>query len=316
MCSDEATDPAAAVRDLRTEKRTVLVPKAAARRLKLAPPRAHQSEDLYVLSPDAEKRAVVLEALGIEPYFGKVGLLGLLHFRWSTDGHYEMTGKAVRELQRRGEQAFANFSGAALAVMQDASQEPDYYAWGLPAAHAQSDNDDHGKPLSGPWKKQWAQWIAEQFTKAKHAAESERYDESLFWLGYGLHAVQDLAAHRGQTYAEHSYDEQQGSSPDEDPEAARHAIRLSQIALQAFASQLDSSLWEELIRYRESRSLADDQKNELIGHKPTLSLDALWRYRNFGARWSLQPQLVQRTEPWCSPNLCAELVRSLGLAAP
>jgi LDH2 family malate/lactate/ureidoglycolate dehydrogenase len=56
----------------------------------------------------------------------------------SSSGHAVVT---IEKAEKIG------FSAAAVEVMVRGTEAPDFYAWTNPAAHAQTANDDHGKPI-------------------------------------------------------------------------------------------------------------------------------------------------------------------------
>jgi hypothetical protein len=122
------------------------------------------------------------------------------------------------------------------------------------------------------------------------AADSLGFKKALYWTGYTVHALQDLAAHRGRTNPEHSYNAKHGKNPDVDDNAIALAedltvrfltfaikVRLKECASK-FATYKGGALTPlfkvmdlglrydntpaSLVEYKESHSLFDRIKTE------------------------------------------------------
>jgi pimeloyl-ACP methyl ester carboxylesterase len=118
-------------------------------------------------------------------------------------GHWEVTGKVIEEL---------GFSAPGSNILCDAAQDPDFYDFGTVAAHAQTPDE---ADLCGPDNTKrtaiinkaidnYVGWIDDQFQRCKSALEKGKDRLALYWLGYVLHAVEDLAVHKGITNGEHA----------------------------------------------------------------------------------------------------------------
>lgn len=128
------------------------------------------------------------------------GKLALIPLHWGKRGHYEITGAAFRNVV--GPAA----SKEAYELVQDASQDPDFYEWTNPAAHAQTALiDDIG--LGDPVQSQTAfiQWERQNLQRVAAACKEGQPRRALYWLGYAAHGVQDLVFHGGISNAEHSF---------------------------------------------------------------------------------------------------------------
>lgn len=118
-------------------------------------------------------------------------------------GHWEVTGKVTEEM---------GFSAPAGNVLCDAAQDPDFYDFGTVAAHAQTP-DEADLCEAGSIKRaaiieraidDYVQWVYGRFGRCIAALDKGNRRLSLYWLGYALHAVEDLAVHRGITNGEHA----------------------------------------------------------------------------------------------------------------
>jgi hypothetical protein len=112
-------------------------------------------------------------------------------------GHFEITTETLEKLQ---------FHQNAIDVAADSAQDPDFYDWYAPPAHAQTDNDDEGRTSQTKDEATGAylEWVGDFTGKLVKAAKKDAR-KGLFFLGYLLHSIQDLATHKGLTNAQHSY---------------------------------------------------------------------------------------------------------------
>jgi hypothetical protein len=124
------------------------------------------------------------------------GWLSRLTGDWEP-GHREITEHILRT---------SGFSGSAVDVAGDASQDPDFYDWHTPAAHARTDNNIEGRTVESRDQAS-GNYIKEMRNLTRKVISSARKDlrAGLFFLGYVLHGIQDLATHRGITSAQHSF---------------------------------------------------------------------------------------------------------------
>ncbi len=112
-------------------------------------------------------------------------------------GHLEITGEVLRNF---------GFHENAIDIVGDASQDPDFYDWSKPCAHAQTENDNMGRTIESraEAEKNYIHWVKRLTEKTIKIAD--RVNRSgLFLLGYLLHGIQDLATHKGITNAQHAY---------------------------------------------------------------------------------------------------------------
>ncbi len=141
----------------------------------------------FVIKPGPGTR---LPSGGIYPPYGHIG-------------HWEVTGKVIEEM---------GFSAAGSNVLCDASQDPDFYDFSTVAAHAQTPDE---ADLCGGDNAQraaiidkaiddYVTWVDAQFQRCANALEKGNVRLALYWLGYALHGVEDLAVHKGITNGEHA----------------------------------------------------------------------------------------------------------------
>lgn len=131
-----------------------------------------------------------------DPRFPSGGYFSILTGDHSP-GHLELTSDALKKF---------GFSDDAICIAGDAAQDPDFYEWYNPAAHAQTDCDlETGTTNQNPNAaiSAYLQWVCKQ---KKRFLAAKNDEHALFFLGYLLHGVQDLASHQGVTNAQHSYE--------------------------------------------------------------------------------------------------------------
>lgn len=121
-------------------------------------------------------------------------------------GHYEITSEVLKEF---------GFSENSIPVLGDTSQDPDFYDWDTPMAHAQRSNSSDGSPKESMEKAidNYIGWIENLHSKMLRTNNTRK---GLLYLGYILHGIEDLAAHQGLTNAEHAYltYKMEGQDPD------------------------------------------------------------------------------------------------------
>lgn len=141
----------------------------------------------YTVKPGPGRR---LPSGGIYPPYGHIG-------------HWEVSDKVAEEL---------GFSAPARNVICDAAQDPDFYDFGTVAAHAQTPDDadltgsDAGRRIEiiNEAVDHYVAWVDAQFRRCSSALKKGNERLSLYWLGYALHGVEDLAVHKGITNGEHA----------------------------------------------------------------------------------------------------------------
>jgi len=137
------------------------------------------------------------------PYLSSGGWINVLTFRPFLDGHIDVTKRVLAR-------AFKFYHPAQL-IAADGSKDPDFYAWTDDAAHAQTPADANGHvdvtnlAQDKTAIQNFAKWLTNLIKGVKARCESDEPRYALYALGYALHAVQDLAAHNGRTFAEHSW---------------------------------------------------------------------------------------------------------------
>jgi len=115
----------------------------------------------------------------------------------TSPGHLELTGDALAKF---------SFSEDALSIAGDAAQDPDFYEWYNPAAHAQSDCDIKTGATIQSNADAVTSYLAWFDVQKKRFLGASNDTHALFYLGYLLHGVQDLASHQGVTNAQHAFE--------------------------------------------------------------------------------------------------------------
>ena len=173
--------------------------------------------DVFVADPT--KRAGLLAIP--QPHLGMGSWRGICLPWQAKAGHSDVTLKALRTLEASGSQ----FSKDAEAVLTDAAQDADFFQWTKMPAHAQTDSDAAGRPKNpASAQDDVINWVSTHLDKATTACKDNGAGElslkkALYWLGYSVHALQDLAPHRGRTNPEHSYNAAHSENPDLDDNA-------------------------------------------------------------------------------------------------
>jgi|SRR5471030_379444 len=187
-------------------------------------------------------------------------------------GHYEITGNGAAA------QAVSDgtaWSPAALAILQDASRDPDFYEWSNPLAHAQTENDPGtGLPVSqdiadAPGR--FEEWSGKYLTKAAQMCIDKHPQSALYLLGYALHGIQDLVFHEGITNAEHSFrdfveDEQVDAGEHYDEKMAM-AARATQDLLHGFRTRLEQrrpGCWVQMTTLTDTKPLSTTAREALL----------------------------------------------------
>lgn len=138
-------------------------------------------------------------------------------------GHLDLSKEVLRDL---------GFSESAIDVVGDASQDPDFYDWYAPYAHAQTSNDPEGKTNQSKEESigNYQNWM-KTLNQKLIASTQKDVRSGLFFLGYVLHGIQDLATHQGITNAQHSYVSKlfgKKEDPDHNPENGKRAKEYSE----------------------------------------------------------------------------------------
>ena len=133
-------------------------------------------------------------------------------------GHLDISGEVLGDL---------GFSEKAIDVVGDASQDPDFYDWYAPTAHAQTNNDTQGRTNESIQEAtgNYLRWMKDLMNKLMTGTETD-VRSGLFFLGYLLHGIQDLSTRQGITNAQHSYVSKlfgKKEDPDHDPENSARA---------------------------------------------------------------------------------------------
>lgn len=213
-----------------------------------------------------------------------------------TIGHFDVTAEVMKA---------HGFGVDAVHVAADASQDPDFYDFNTPAAHAQT-NDFKGTPspeIKRNAIEQYKEWVREK-TDAIQIAAANSPKDGLFFLGYTLHAIEDLAAHRGITNEQHSYLAHANRSPDEENSRINKAKEYAYEYLKFFKEK-HPTCFDKLRSYEtqwwrvyDKVSMAD--KKELLGKSWDMTPSTLLAYRNSYSGYNPQTQPIKETEWDCN----------------
>ncbi|MHB8772756.1 MAG: clostripain-related cysteine peptidase [Syntrophales bacterium] len=139
----------------------------------------------------------------VKPVPGTKLAPGAIYPPYGRIGHWEVTAKVVEEM---------GFSAPAAELICAAAQDPDFYDFCTVAAHAQTPDSADRFRSSGAKRTAiiaeavdaHVAWVDAQFRRCASALEQDDLRAALYWLGYGLHGVEDLAVHAGITNGEHA----------------------------------------------------------------------------------------------------------------
>jgi hypothetical protein len=234
--------------------------------------------------PDAAQRGkCIVEVLRKRDYekppevpFGKSGGLPFAAFLGHAGdaGHFEITDKAAAIMASQG----ITWSAGALAILKDASRDPDFYEWGNSLAHAQTRND----PVTGfvdeshraVASSEFITWSANLLQKAVDACRAGKPSDALYLTGYALHGIQDLVFHKGITNAEHSFRDfvEDGHLDDNGNPAYQdnmsRATSASATMLIGFRQSLQStvpSCWSQMTSLPEEQKVSNSDRERLLG---------------------------------------------------
>jgi hypothetical protein len=230
---------------------------------------------------------------------------------WLNIGHYEVTQESAERF---------GFSSAAVDILRDAAQDPDFYEFSLPSAHAQSPDEVAFMPV-GPTRDEaiqkainaYTQWVLNLFGKVYQALLKNNVRETLYWLGYVLHGIQDLGPHGGITNPEHAALDSQKKSPDDD----NNSIQLSRYYTQEFLRHIREVIgknnFDVLRNWDGDGNLSKSEKEALFGHGWDLSIEAVIEYKKSGKHYiaTTPPPVSVR---WPRERVFTEILESLATA--
>jgi hypothetical protein len=131
-----------------------------------------------------------------DPKFPSGGFLSTITGDTSP-GHLELTSDALAQF---------GFSEDAISIAGDAAQDPDFYEWYNAAAHAQTNCALDTGATSQSETDAINAYLAWCVGKKDNFLSAKTDEHALFFLGYLLHGVQDLASHQGVTNSQHAYE--------------------------------------------------------------------------------------------------------------
>ena len=131
-----------------------------------------------------------------DPAFPSGGIISMAMGDMSP-GHFELTEQVLKKF---------GFSKDAISIASEAAQDPDFYEWDTPAAHAQTKCDDITGVTQETFENATSNYRAWITCHKSNLLAQSKPEYALFFLGYLLHAIQDLASHKGVTNAQHAYE--------------------------------------------------------------------------------------------------------------
>jgi len=197
-----------------------------------------------------------LPAGGIYPPYGPIG-------------HWEVTAKVAEAI---------GFSPPGINVLCDAAQDPDFYDFGTLAAHAQTP-DEADLCGSDSFKRKviieeaigdYVEWVSVQFRRCTSSLEKGEVRLSLYWLGYALHGVQDLAVHKGITNGEHA---SSNENPDFQAADVALAFEYARSLLDAVRNALGQKGFDRLRNHDGEGRLSFFEKHRVDIHPDGWDLD-------------------------------------------
>lgn len=225
----------------------------------------------------------------------------------TTMGHFDMTRKVLKNF---------GFSDDAAHVAADASQDPDFYEFETAAAHAQTEN--FKGPLTDRVKEEaisaYMRLIEARVKKIVSLA-SRKKKSGLFYLGYTLHSIQDLAVHEGITNEQHAYlSYVRNASPDENERCIEKAEKFTDAFLSLFKEKYPQ-YFEVLRSYDNDRWQIYDklpmiEKKKLLGSGWDMTPESLVVYRTSWKRFDPRKQPIEETK-WPSDKVFSDIAGKL-----
>jgi hypothetical protein len=228
----------------------------------------------------------------------------------NSPGHLELTGDALKPF---------GFSEDAISVAADAAQDPDLYEWYTPAAHAQTDchvGTGATKQSNGEAIACFLSWFKDINGKFL-SADGDMH--ALFFLGYLLHGVQDLASHQGLTNAQHIYESavlKKGGDDCDHLEVNREKARDYAVMLLERLKSKNAALFKRLSGYDAGFSflapkVAKEDKCRLLG-KPgwDFTIPAYLEYKGLAEKY----EAVKKANPvelWDRDKVFNRLLRAV-----
>jgi hypothetical protein len=219
------------------------------------------------------------------------------------------------------------FYAAAWEQAMDGSWEPDIYGWTDDAQHAQTPLDEDAlqiKPSSDyPDGKEARTKFVSKVVEIVQRVRSQcgtKPEVALYWLGYALHGVQDLAAHKGRSYAEHAWNSYCSNAncdsgprsecdhatsqapckekdPDDNIENYELAKRFSVQLLRTVSEALGESCWEKLRTYN-GRKLTNIEKKSDLKLERDLTKTEYDKYKQSAVRFAALPPAQRQIVRW------------------
>lgn len=187
------------------------------------------------------------------------------------------------------------FSPEAVQLMGQAATEPDLYDWNTAAAHAQTPNDESGKPsmTARAAEQQSEAYLRSQALSMRRELNANNVGNALYILGYALHTIQDYAAHLGMTDADHAFlANWKGHNPDLQPKSIELAREWTSEFFMAARDSLGPCDWEKL-RLFTVRTGPGDHWREMPGVVAKRETD----FADYGAYEALSGQFESIPEP-------------------
>jgi|GEM_PF-383410 len=230
---------------------------------------------------------------------------------WLNIGHYEVTQEAAERF---------GFSSAAVDILRDAAQDPDFYEFTISSAHAQSPDVVAFMP-PGPERDaaiqegidSYKRWALNIFGNACQAILQNKIREALYWLGYVLHGIQDLGPHGGIPNPEHAALDSQKMSPDEDSASIQLSRYYTQEFLRHIREVIGVSNFDLLRNWDGDGNLSKSEKKSLLVHGWDLSIEAVSEYKKSGKQYmaTFPPPVSVR---WPRERVFTEIIESLSSA--
>lgn len=260
------------------------------------------------IAPDSPEALVLREnRKTVEvPYLSSGGIVNLLTLKPSLEGHYDVTKAVLKDKFR--------FYDEANELAASASRDPDFFSWYVDEAHAQTPTvkgdvvvAPENLVSSAPATAKFLDYVASEAALIKAHCNADDRLSALYHMGVGLHAVQDLAAHKGRTAAEHSWESNCKNSacddgpadkdPDEDPDNIALAKTFSRRWLAELRLLIGDKCWDTLKTYQGTRGSWSDYLVRLAT-KRDLTLAAYREYKDMGRRYASLPNEARNKVRW------------------
>jgi hypothetical protein len=175
--------------------------------------------------------------------------------------HIRVTARAAQKL---------GFARGSIENLVRGAVMPDFDNYDNPAAHAQTPNDELGRPTqtAAEAAKKCEEYFTERGRQFRLALRQKHTPAALYTLGYAMHSLEDASAHQGMNNVDHAVLNLQGSSPDKDAQNILRAEKWSEDLFNAVHANLSDEEWRQL---QTSPSVSSDDEWFVAASRSTVT---------------------------------------------